>query len=77
MMMSNPSFEQNAEAMLITRLVPGTGFMALYRECTIKLKRFLLTYKDSASLAAVYDYAFGDALDADGKGISTESMRPS
>ena len=51
--------------------------MALYREFTIQLKRFLLTYKTSTSLGAVYDYAFGDAVDKDGNDVSTESMRPS
>ena len=77
MMTSNPRFDQNAKAMLTTRLVPRAVFMALHREFTIQLKRFLLTYKTSASLAAVYDYVFGDAVGADGKDISTESMRPS
>ena len=76
MMMSNPRFEQNAKAMLTTRLVPGAGFMSLYREFTIQLKRFLLTYKNSTTLGAVYDYAFGDAVDEDGNDVSTESMRP-
>jgi hypothetical protein len=74
--MSNPRFEQNAKAMLTTRLVPGAGFMSLYREFTIQLKRFLLTYKNSTTLGAVYDYAFGDAVDEDGNDVSTESMRP-
>ena len=49
MMMSNPRFEQNAKAMLTAWLVPGAGFMSLYREFTIQLKRFLLTYKNSTS----------------------------
>ena len=51
--------------------------MALFREITIQLKRFLLTYKASTSLGAVYDYMFGDAIDKDGNDLSIESMRPS
>ena len=51
--------------------------MALYCEFTIQLKRFLRTCKTSTSLGAVYDYAFGDAVDSDWLYTSTESMRPS